>query len=825
MKKRNRLLICRALCLVMAVAAGLLLLYPVIGGATEQKVPEPINAAASAPAALSAIPVSDVATQATAVRNLLQIINQQSEPIPDIEKIREMLPEVKTEINRNFAETMIIIDQQPMFSVLQTQQQLWKKIRLKNTGWLLILAKRSKDLQASLARLTELQTVWSMTLKAANTSKAPQPVLQQINETLAALHTAQEPLSEELQSALDIESYIAEEVEKCDKALAQISQARKKAVGGIFVRDSLPITSAAFWTNLLTELPGRINKITASYRDDIIRYFHEPDERMPFHAVIFIFLMLLFLSARHQIRKWSGAGESMSSAVRVFDHPIAMAIALTLLVITSSLLYVPYAVKALIRICSIAPVIILVRPVVAARMVHGLYMLGLLIAIETLREVFSSDPLMLQVILLLESLAGIAALIWFLQNLRHLNSEATGPSRLRPLQAISGLLILILSIGLAAAVTGYVRLALIMTPSIVFGCAFALALFAVVLVMSGIVDFAFHVWPFRTFRMVQHRRSFIEKRIYRLLIWLAVIIWFARYLNNIGFLEPTLSFVKSILNTKLERGSISISPENVLEFFLTVWVAYLLSAFIRFILNEDVYPRLKIRVGKSYAVSSLLHYIIITLGFVAAIGMLGVNLTKVTVLASALGVGIGFGLQSIVNNFISGLILLVERPVNVGDTVEVGELLGQVRRIGIRASTVHTRQGADIIVPNSQFISEKVTNWTLSDQMRRIDLPVGVSYSAVPGDVIKVLEKVANANRHVLPNPPPQGLFTSFGDSSINFELRAWTDQFDDWPQIRSELAVAVFDAVRAAGMTFPFPQREVRLLRDTDEGQNNENK
>jgi small-conductance mechanosensitive channel len=809
----------------MAVAAGLLLLYPVIGGATEQKVPEPINAAASAPAALSAIPVSDVATQATAVRNLLQIINQQSEPIPDIEKIREMLPEVKTEINRNFAETMIIIDQQPMFSVLQTQQQLWKKIRLKNTGWLLILAKRSKDLQASLARLTELQTVWSMTLKAANTSKAPQPVLQQINETLAALHTAQEPLSEELQSALDLESYIAEEVEKCDKALAQISQARKKAVGGIFVRDSLPITSAAFWTNVLTELPGRINKITASYREDIIRYFHDPDERMPFHAVIFIFLMLLFLSARHQIRKWSGAGESMSSAVRVFDHPIAMAIALTLLVITSSLLYVPYAVKALIRICSIAPVIILVRPVVAARMVHGLYMLGLLIAIETLREVFSSDPLMLQVILLLESLAGIAALIWFLQNLRHLNSEATGSSRLRPLQAISGLLILILSIGLAAAVTGYVRLALIMTPSIVFGCAFALALFAVVLVMSGIVDFAFHVWPFRTFRMVQHRRSFIEKRIYRLLIWLAVIIWFARYLNNIGFLEPTLSFVKSILNTKLERGSISISPRNVLEFFLTVWVAYLLSAFIRFILNEDVYPRLKIRVGKSYAVSSLLHYIIITLGFVAAIGMLGVNLTKVTVLASALGVGIGFGLQSIVNNFISGLILLVERPVNVGDTVEVGELLGQVRRIGIRASTVHTRQGADIIVPNSQFISEKVTNWTLSDQMRRIDLPVGVSYSAVPGDVIKVLEKVANANRHVLPNPPPQGLFTSFGDSSINFELRAWTDQFDDWPQIRSELAVAVFDAVRAAGMTFPFPQREVRLLRDTDEGQNNENK
>jgi potassium-dependent mechanosensitive channel len=808
----------------MAIAAGLLLLCPVIGVA-EQKVLEPLTVPARGPAALSAIPVSDVATRATEMENLLQTIHQQSEPIPDIEKIQEMLPEIRAEINRNFAETMIIIDQQPMFSVLQTQQQLWQKIRLKNTGWLSVLTKRSKNLQALLTRLSELQKVWSMTIETAKTSKTPQPVLQQIKETLTALNTAQKPLSEELKSALDNESYIAEEVEKCDKALAQIAQARKKAVGGILVRDSIPITSAAFWTNLLTELPERINIITATYRDDIIRYFNDPYERMPLHAAIFVFLMLLFLSARHQIRKWSRVGESMSSALRVFNHPVAMAIALTLLITTSSLLSVPYAVKALFRIISIVPVIILVRPVVETRIIPGLYRLGLLIAIQTVLEVFSGDPLMLRVILMLESVAGIAALIWFLRNLEHLHGEAAGLSRLRILQAISGLFILIFSIGFAAAVTGNTRLALILTPGIVFGCALALALFAFVLIMSGIVDFAFHIWPLRTFRMVQYRRVIIEKMIYRLLICLAIINWFGRYLNNIGFLEPTLSFGKSILNAKLERGSISISPGDVLAFFFTVWVAYLLSAFIRFTLNEDVYPRLKITVGKSYAVSSLLHYVIITLGFVAAIGMLGVDLTKVTVLASALGVGIGFGLQSVVNNFVSGLILLVERPVNIGDTVEVGELLGQVRKIGIRASTVHTRQGADIIVPNSQLISDKVTNWTLSDQMRRIDLPVGVSYGAVPGDVIKVLEKVANENRHVLPDPPPQGLFTGFGDSSINFELRAWTDQFDDWPQIRSELAVAVFDAVRAAGMTFPFPQREVRLLRETDKGQNSEKK
>ena len=187
-----------------------------------------------------------------------------------------------------------------------------------------------------------------------------------------------------------------------------------------------------------------------------------------------------------------------------------------------------------------------------------------------------------------------------------------------------------------------------------------------------------------------------------------------------------------------------------------------------------------------------------------------------TVLAGAFGVGIGFGLQSVVNNFVSGLILLFERPIHVGDTIEVGDLLGEVRRIGIRASIVRTWQGAEIIVPNAQLITEQVTNWTLSDRLRRIDLPVGVNYGAEPKKVIELLEGVARAHPKVLPDPAPRCLFMGYGDSSINFELRAWTE-YTNSQQIRSELAVAIYDAVHAAGMSFPFPQREVRVLNDHD--------
>src|SRR5262249_50249183 len=144
-------------------------------------------------------------------------------------------------------------------------------------------------------------------------------------------------------------------------------------------------------------------------------------------------------------------------------------------------------------------------------------------------------------------------------------------------------------------------------------------------------------------------------------------------------------------------------------------------------------------------------------------------------------------LQSVINNFVSGLILLFERPIQVGDAVQVGSIQGRVRRIGIRASIVSTGQGAEIIVPNAQLISEEVTNWTRSDQLRRVDVQVGISYGTAQKKVMELLESVARAHPQVRQNPPPVALFMGYGDSSINFELRAWTE-YADWVRVQSGL-------------------------------------
>jgi small-conductance mechanosensitive channel len=189
-----------------------------------------------------------------------------------------------------------------------------------------------------------------------------------------------------------------------------------------------------------------------------------------------------------------------------------------------------------------------------------------------------------------------------------------------------------------------------------------------------------------------------------------------------------------------------------------------------------------------------------------------VELKHFAVLAGAFGIGIGFGLQNIVNNFVSGLILLFERPVKVGDVVVLSGQWGNVRKIGLRSTVVETFDRAEIIVPNSQLISEQVTNWTLSSNMARLVFPVGVAYGSDLAEVLKILLEVAEANDMVMSHPLPSPVFTGFGESSLDFELRVWIGDPNKLIATRSDLGMAIDHRFREAGIEIPFPQRDLHL-------------
>ncbi|MBD3220776.1 mechanosensitive ion channel, partial [bacterium] len=257
---------------------------------------------------------------------------------------------------------------------------------------------------------------------------------------------------------------------------------------------------------------------------------------------------------------------------------------------------------------------------------------------------------------------------------------------------------------------------------------------------------------------------------------------------------------------------ISVSLADILAFVAVVWLSFGLSRWLRALLEDEFLPRFRMPRGVPNTISRLTHYAVLLIGFLFAVNLAGLDLNRFTLLVGAFGVGIGFGLQNVVNNFISGLILLFERPVQVSDRVQVGSMLGFIEHIGIRASVIRTFEGAEVIVPNGQLISDVVTNWTLSDRMRRIDIEVGVAYGTDPDLVLGVLRRVADEHPDVLAEPEPYVLFMAFGESSLDFSLRAWTADYEQFLRIGSELRVGIARALKDAGIEIPFPQRDLHL-------------
>jgi small-conductance mechanosensitive channel len=249
---------------------------------------------------------------------------------------------------------------------------------------------------------------------------------------------------------------------------------------------------------------------------------------------------------------------------------------------------------------------------------------------------------------------------------------------------------------------------------------------------------------------------------------------------------------------------------NVL--FFIVLLIFLTGKLKKWIL-DILAKRSHISTGVGEAIATIVRYVFVVIGCVIILQTMGIDLSSLVVLAGALGVGLGFGLQNIVNNLLSGIIILFERPIKVGDRVVVGEVEGNVTEIKIRSTTVVTNSNIAIIIPNSEFISAKVTNLSYTDDKIRFDIPVGVAYGTDPNLVRKALLEVAAEEEGILPEPPARALFLEFGDSSYNFILRVWTSEYLKTPKaFRSLVNFKIWQKFEDYNIEVPFPQRDLHL-------------
>lgn len=273
--------------------------------------------------------------------------------------------------------------------------------------------------------------------------------------------------------------------------------------------------------------------------------------------------------------------------------------------------------------------------------------------------------------------------------------------------------------------------------------------------------------------------------------------------------------IESFWSTSIEMGNVSFTPVSLIMGVSLIVVVLIIKKLLHRALTKRFFPRFKINAGLANAYSTLIGYVFLILGLfiILPVTFQGLDWSTLSVVLGAVSFGVGFGLRNIADNFVSGLIILLERPIKVGDRISIDGANGTVRSIRARSTTIRTNDNIEVIVPNSRFISESVVNWSHNDNMVRLRIPVGVHYDSDANHVREVLERAAAAHSDVLKNPAPSAKFIEFGDSALNFEIWVWTVDSTQRPNgFKSEINYLLWEHLKEAGIEIPYPQQDLYI-------------
>ena len=781
-------------------------LPPARAGGQNQEEGQALPDTVRAPAQPEAIPAADIALRAEEASEQLRGTNAQLAPAAAVTELGEDLSGW-IETTRQLAEEPE--SQDPGALSVRSRDNLkqrWLGLKGQIDRWQAVLATRSRVLGALQDTLEAHRPIWEVTRDSAEARGVLQATQDQIESVLAALEDTENRLRERLDEVLTLQNRVADESIQAAAVLDRIEAAERVARESLLVRDS-----PALWNAPISPsgepIAAEMWEGAGQDATTVVRYFADQEKAWIGHLIFFLVVLVLAIGLRRRSRELAEEAPVLAESARTLSRPVSSALIISLLLWAQ---FHPQAPVALVEIVSLVAIIPITR--LLPRAVRGLmYVVGLLFVLVILHGIVPDRSLLSRLILLALDVIALGALA-MASRPGHVLASVSDHRWKGLLRIASRLAMLLFGVAVVANLLGNVSLAELLSVGLSGSALLALGLYAGVQVLEALLRVTLRTQAAASLRAVRTHTGLLIRRGVALINAGAVASWLILTLDAFDVLRPIVDWALAVLRRQFAVGSLSISLGGVLTFIAALWAAMLISRFIRFVLEEDVLSRVDLPRGVSGSISKLIHYIIIGVGFFVALAVAGISLDRFALVAGALGVGIGFGLQSIVNNFVSGLILIFERPVQVGDTVEVGTLLGKVQRIGVRSSTVRTFDGAEVIVPNANLIANEVINWTLSDQNRRIEVAVGVAYGTDPQRVLDILREVTTGHPEVLESPAPVALFRGFGDSSLDFTLRFWAIRYEEGLQIASDITVAINNALKEAGIEIPFPQRDLHL-------------
>jgi small-conductance mechanosensitive channel len=744
--------------------------------------------------------------------NLIQDINNKVASTEEIQKWTEKNEVILNEIDSLFVEDDDIDYDNQTTRYLSNRIIFWKSYLKDIESGTTFLTQKIDVIDKYNQRVSNELKVYKLTKNDISTDDPESGILPRIDFIVHSLDSVSKSLNKKFNSILILLNKYTETGLSLDNRINKIVDIYDGKRKLIFVQNEPSIFSVEYRNRSKTSFTNPLIKFYHNEVEPSLEYLNERIFRLVLNMLL---LLVLIVGLRILSRKLKDVDYNYSSFYRkymvmILSRSISASIVLA---VFSTILFFdnrPEFIKDLLNIILIIPLIRIIQTFLNRRFHKYLILYAIAIFINTVYIIFPPDNMYYMILMLVTALIEIFTL-WRLY--KYLLNNPLKHKFANFLIIVVVLIMLGFSLsGAAGLLYGSTTLAeLTLNVPLYTTYSGSLILIAVIII-NGIISFLLETKRANRLNFVYYHGHVIKKRIIGIITFLFAFLWIQSILNLLNIYKPIVESVTSFLQYNIVIGTIEFRVGDVFLFFIVIYVSILLSNMIKILLEKDILNKIQLEKGLPHTIAMMAKYSIITFGVIIAISAVGIPMSNLAVIAGAMGVGIGFGLQSIFNNIVSGFILLFERPIQIGDTIEVGSLLGTVKSIGVRASKIKTFDGADIIVPNGDIVSNQVVNWTLSDQKRRVEVLAGVAYGSDPHKVKKLFEEVLANHKDIINDPEPIVYFQGLGDSSLDFRILFWTSSFDHWLQLRSEIVFGVHDILYREGISIPFPQMDLHL-------------
>ncbi len=775
-------------------------------------------AKSSAPAAPEAIPLPRLVPAAVEAYRTLGTIRAKAGPDASVEEMLAPLDDVAATVERAGEQ----LNRQPVAQasdrdLVDFRQEMLRQDALlaRWSGKLEDAVKATYASQKELARMAE---VWKLTEEKAVAEDAQASLVGRAQEVRKEVAELQKQVKAQLDKLLAAQDRVGSLRIRIMGWMSKAESADAARERQLFEIEARPL-----WVVLGRKEPGRdfgeqLRRLLQHNTSALTAFLREEGTGLFWVLAVFAAVVGAVAWAGRRFAARAAVDPELAAPAEVLSHPFSAGILVALSLTSWLLPRAPGAFTELVVLCMLPPFLAIARNLLAPELRPPLYGFTALYAVARLGSivpVYSLPGRLLMAVVAVVALVGAFRLVrkgapW--------TRAVKRPQRRANARIIVAILAVLLAAGLGANVIGNVNLGHLLVDGSLSMAMIALLLAAVSQVLRALLVGGLRMPEFhRVFTEPGEAQAFAERGA-SFIDWVAVALWLVGTLSVFHVYAAAKETVVTVLTARLRFGGLDVSLGDLAAFAVTLWLSVLLARVLRVLLEARLDREARLPPGVPVAIAKSVGYGVVGFGFLVSILASGMDVTRFTVILGTLSVGIGFGLQNVVNNFVSGLILLYERPIRVGDVIDVGTAAGTVSHIGIRSSTLKTFQGAEVVMPNSSLVSNQLTNWTLSDHLRRVEIDVGVAYGS---DVVKVQEILVQACRDhadVLPSPEPVALFTGFGDSALGFQLRFWTSRFDRYLVVGSEIRTSINTALGGAGIAIPFPQRDLRVV-SVDEG------